>query len=300
MAAFGFCTCPAPLNTALEGPGTITNTAFMPATKEQIAFVVHGRNEQIRDAAFALLRSLGLKPIEWSQAIAMSGSGTPYVGNVIANGLASAQAVVVLLTGDDHAYLRTELQRPDDPDSERWPTPQPRQNVLFEAGLAFGLHPERTVLLSFGSLRTVSDLSGRHVIHMDNSLPKRQEVANRLRTAGCEVDTTGADWHKAGDFSIPKAPSGETSESASSTDASTLSTDQERVLLLLRDRDGQEIWISHLESLLEWTPTKTKFVTTDLVDKGLLRTRTLQRYGPPSYHLTQKGRAYLHARGLLD
>lgn len=34
-----------------------------------IVFVVHGRNEQFRKSMFEFLLSIGLRPIEWSQAI---------------------------------------------------------------------------------------------------------------------------------------------------------------------------------------------------------------------------------------
>jgi hypothetical protein len=37
---------------------------------------------------------------------------------------------------------------------------------------------------------------------MDNSSQKRQELAERLKMAGCKVDLTGIDWHKSGDFSL--------------------------------------------------------------------------------------------------
>jgi hypothetical protein len=35
-------------------------------------------------------------------------------------------------------------------------------------------------------------------------------LANRLKNAGCAVDTSGSDWYDAGDFTAPKAPSGPT------------------------------------------------------------------------------------------
>ena len=41
-------------------------------TSERV-FVVHGRNAEARNAMFTFLRSIGLKPIEWDQAIALTG-----------------------------------------------------------------------------------------------------------------------------------------------------------------------------------------------------------------------------------
>ncbi len=40
-------------------------------------WVVHGRNLKARDAMFAFLRAIGLKPMEWGEALALTGKGTP-------------------------------------------------------------------------------------------------------------------------------------------------------------------------------------------------------------------------------
>lgn len=165
-------------------------------------FVVHGRNEKARAAMAAFLRGIDLRPIEWSEAVKLTGEASPFVGQVVEAGFGAAQAVVVLLTGDDMAKLRPEFVEPSDASYEKRLTPQARANVLFEAGFAFGRHPERTVIVEFGQLRPFSDVQGRHVIRMDNSVRKRQELAERLSGAGCAVNTSGADWHTAGDFEI--------------------------------------------------------------------------------------------------
>lgn len=168
-------------------------------------FVVHGRNLGARDAMFAFLRAIGLEPIEWSTAISATGSASPYIGQALDAAFEMAQAVVVLLTPDDIAYLRPEYANGDD-DPERVPTPQARPNVLFEAGMAMGRHPERTVLVELGSLRAFSDVAGRHAVRLDNSSQKRNDLANRLKDAGCDVSTAGADWLSTGDFTPPDAP----------------------------------------------------------------------------------------------
>jgi predicted nucleotide-binding protein len=167
---------------------------------KRMVFVVHGRNEKARSAVVAFLRAVDLRPIEWSEAVKITGEASPFVGRVVEAGFGAAQAVIILLTGDDLAKLRPELQTPTDPIYEKKATPQARANVLFEAGFAFGRHPERTVILEFGQLRPFSDVQGRHVIRMGNSSQKRHELVERLRTAGCTVNTSGADWHTAGDF----------------------------------------------------------------------------------------------------
>ncbi|WP_206496143.1 TIR domain-containing protein [Mycobacteroides abscessus] len=170
-------------------------------------FVVHGRNMAARNAMFGFLRTIGLEPIEWSTAIAATGSASPYIGQALDSAFAMAQAVVVLLTPDDIAYLRPEYANGDD-DPERTPTPQARPNVLFEAGMALGLHPDRTVLVELGAVRPFSDVAGRHAVRLDNSSTKRNDLAQRLKSSGCDVDTSGTDWLSLGDFTPPSAPDG--------------------------------------------------------------------------------------------
>jgi predicted nucleotide-binding protein len=127
-------------------------------------FVVHGRNEAARRAMFSFLRALGLDPIEWSEAVHLTGKGSPFVGEILDTAFTHAQAVVVLFTGDDVARLGTRYLTANDPPYEREPTPQARPNVLFEAGLAFGRNPERTILVTLGNIRPFSDVVGRHII----------------------------------------------------------------------------------------------------------------------------------------
>lgn len=169
-------------------------------------FVIHGRNETARSALFAFLRSIRLEPIEWSQALAMTGQASPYIGDVLDAAFGQAQAVVVLQTPDDVAFLHPSLTSEGDPESE--PQMQPRPNVLFEAGMAMGRSPDRTVIVELGQVKAFSDIHGRHVVRLDNSVAKRQDLAQRLTTAGCDVDITGHDWHTAGDLTPPPPPGG--------------------------------------------------------------------------------------------
>lgn len=170
-------------------------------------FVIHGRNEQVRRGLFDFLRSIGLDPIEWSEATRLTGRGSPYIGQILDAAFGAAQAVVVLQAPDDVAYLHESLaDRNGDP--ECVPQMQPRPNVLFEAGLAMGRDEDRTVLVEMGHMRGFSDTHGRHAVRLDNSLKKRQELANRLHTAGCDVRLSGSDWHEAGDLTPPAPPGG--------------------------------------------------------------------------------------------
>jgi predicted nucleotide-binding protein len=165
-------------------------------------FVVHGRNQKARDSIFIFLRTIGLHPLEWSELVKATGKGSPYVGEILDRAFSEAQAVVVLMTPDDEGQLRQIFRKPDDPMHETELTPQARLNVVFEAGMAMGRNSQRTIIVELGGLRPFSDVVGRHVIKLDNTSQKRQELAQRLQTAGCTVNLNGTDWHTDGNFSL--------------------------------------------------------------------------------------------------
>ena len=108
--------------------------------------------------------------------------------------------VVVLFTPDDEAKIKDQFRVEGDPPHEFKLMGQARPNVLFEAGMAMARSQDRTVLVELGNLRPYSDLDGRHTIRLDNSTKRRQELAQRLQTAGCPVNVEGTDWHTVGDF----------------------------------------------------------------------------------------------------
>lgn len=165
-------------------------------------FVVYGRNELAKREMYAFLRAIGLSVVEWERAVALIGKGAPFVGEILEEAFRISKAVVVLLTGDDEGRLKSEYCTADEAEYEKVLTPQPRQNVLFEAGMAFGLQPSRTIFVEIGTLRPFSDVSGRYSIRLDNSAAKRNELAQRLKSIGCAVKLEGSDWLFAGNFNF--------------------------------------------------------------------------------------------------
>jgi predicted nucleotide-binding protein len=161
---------------------------------------VHGRNVAARDALYAFLGAIGLRPLEFSEATMETRKGAPYVGEILDQAFAKVAAVLVLLTPDDEARLRPAFQEESDEAYEKEYTPQARQNVLFEGGMAFGRHPERTVLVQIGKSRPFTNVSGRHIVHLDNSAEKRKQLADKLAAAGCPVNLNGERWMRLGDF----------------------------------------------------------------------------------------------------
>ncbi len=188
-------------------PDALVAAAESPERQRKV-FVVHGRDERLRRGMFEFLRAIGLDPIEWGRATALTGKASPYIGEVLNAAFRHAQAVVVLLTPDDEARLRRDLIKENDPECERRLKGQPRPNVLFEAGMAFATHSDQTVLVRIGEIRPFSDVAGRHTVDMDGSFAKRQDLALKLRTAGCAVDLDGTDWHSAGDLTPSSTPGG--------------------------------------------------------------------------------------------
>lgn len=163
-------------------------------------FLIHGRNRVLRKSMVEFLRSIGLTPIEWDEAIKMTKKTSPYIGEILDAAFGHAQAIVALLTPDDEARLMPEFCGTCDPDFEKNFTPQARPNVIFETGMAFGRNHNRTIIVEIGHLRPFSDIAGRHVIRLNDAPEKRLELISRLKLAGCSVNMDGIDWLSEGHF----------------------------------------------------------------------------------------------------
>jgi predicted nucleotide-binding protein len=266
-------------------------------------FVVHGRNEAARRALFSFLRALKLEPLEWSEAIALTGVGAPYVGQILDKAFAKVWAVVVLLTGDDYAGLQTPFVGPSDGSDEIGPTPQARPNVLFEAGMALGRHADRTILVELEKLRPFSDVGGRHVIRLDNSPEKRKALAQRLETCGCKVVLSGDDWLKEGDFdrAIAEKSAGPRvgpPPPPPSLAGSRLSDEHVEILQRLAAINGPAI-AEHVAMGLGLSEQKALYFLEALSNTGMALQTNFYTGQPTEFSLAPLGRAYLAERDLL-
>jgi predicted nucleotide-binding protein len=168
---------------------------------EKKVFVVHGRDEELRRAIFDFLRCIGLQPMEWGEIVHLVDTPNPSIMEILDMAFGEAQAVLVVLSPDDLAYLRPELQNVNDLASEKEPTGQARPNVLFELGMALASGTNRTVVVQVGDIRPFSDVAGKHILRLTNDAGDRTELTDRLKTAGCLIDLAGKrDYFSAGDF----------------------------------------------------------------------------------------------------
>lgn len=267
-------------------------------------FVVHGRNQQIRQGVFRFLRAIGLNPIEWTKAIELTGKSTPYIGEILDAALDKAQAIVVVMTPDDEARLRDEFLKGDDATYENELTPQARPNVLFEAGLAFGRAPDRTVLVEIGILRPFSDIGGRHTIRLNNTLGRRQALAQRLQMAGCAVNLSGTDWHTEGDLEIPESTGAaaraikqpQIEDSIDGKAKSRVEAEEAKILELIAS--GPNITINAISNKLNIHRERVLYHT-DRLREGQYVSRQNYLVGAPTFSLRPKGRAFLVENDLI-
>ncbi|GAA0407982.1 hypothetical protein Acor_80890 [Acrocarpospora corrugata] len=163
-------------------------------------FVIYGRDDQARRAVYGFLRELDLRPLDWESLVRETGQTAPFIGDVIARALVTAQAAVVVMTPDDTVRLHSDLWGPDEHPHETQSGLQARPNVLLEMGMALATYPDRTVILLAGDQRPVNDLGGRNYIRLTDTPTCRAKIANRLQLAGCKVDDSSTDWANSGQF----------------------------------------------------------------------------------------------------
>ena len=146
-----------------------------------LAFIVHGRDHAALGELQKLVRALGLRLLTF-ESVANKLDPNPFIADVVIEGIKQADVALVLFTPDEVAALYTpetgRLSKNGAEADTRW---QARPNVIFEAGVAFGSKPHRTLLLSCGAdVRLFSDVSGMHILALQNANAKTT-LSARLR-----------------------------------------------------------------------------------------------------------------------
>jgi predicted nucleotide-binding protein len=175
-------------------------SADQPEDVRRKVFVVHGRDERVKETFFSFLQALDLRPQDWELLVNATAGTSPNIVDVVRRAPEIAQATVVLMTPDDTVQLRSDLAGAHDPDQETAVGCQARPNVLLELGMALMAYPERTIVVEIGALRSIGDLAGLNVIRFDGSGRAIAKVISRLRAAGCPVDDSDTSWKDASRF----------------------------------------------------------------------------------------------------
>ncbi len=143
-------------------------------------FLVHGRNEEYKEAVAGLLQSAG-------------GYGVTILNERPAERRAlvqhfddravAARFAVVLLTADDVGATRL------DSDREPYFSPRARQGVVFELGVLVAvLTPRFICVLYEEGVELPCDLEGVTFVHLDAAGTWRSKLLLRLRAAGFDYD----------------------------------------------------------------------------------------------------------------
>lgn len=171
-------------NNESSAPVVLESSSLPPAKQDgpPRVFVVQGRDQNAADQVLHFLRGVHLIPLEWEEVKDACELHATTM-DIVRKGLEMAKVIVVVLSGDDLAMLQTTLQKDEDSEQERHPTPQPRQNVLLEAGMALGMAREQTVLVRTNKLREISDLNGINWITMKGTEDARLGFTNALKKA---------------------------------------------------------------------------------------------------------------------
>lgn len=150
-----------------------SNTCSSPPSK---VFVIHGRDEGMRQSVARFLAALGITPV---LLVERSDSGGVTIMEELEQQL-DAEFAVVLLSPDDqgHCAGQTKHRRS-----------RARQNVIFEFGLFIGkLGRRRIFVLKKGELELPTDVLGLMYTDYDCAGAWQLRLARDLKKAGYLID----------------------------------------------------------------------------------------------------------------
>lgn len=150
----------------------------------QLVFVVHGRDEKVRESVELFLHRIGLRPIVLFREVS---SGRVIIEKFehYADRVGYA---VILLTPEDVGYLKPDYNGGTKGAEEE----RARQNVVFEMGFFFShLGRGRVAALQKGRVSKPSDIDGIVYIQMkDGDIEWKVTLAKEMLAAGLSVDMT--------------------------------------------------------------------------------------------------------------
>src|SRR5664279_1880100 len=176
----------------------IVTESNLGAPHRRSVFLVHGRNDDARDAMTEFLQALDLIVISWTNAATTARQQvghSPTTLEIVQAGICEAAGVVVLFTPDDQVRLHSALGG----SSEL--VGQARPNVILEAGIALAIAASKVQLVRMGPQREISDIAGVNFVNIANHIAQREDLAYRLSGLGLAVNLQNIRrWSMAGDF----------------------------------------------------------------------------------------------------
>ncbi len=165
------------LELADEKPSRGHDVIDVPISSTAI-FVIHGRDEEMKQAVARSIEALGLQPIILHEQV---DKGKTIIEKF--HDFSQVNFAVALLSPDDLGRLRGAPA-----DRER---PRPRQNVVFELGFflgKLGRHRVMALVRSTPEMDLPSDYAGVLFKNYDDPGNWRFELCRELREAGYKVD----------------------------------------------------------------------------------------------------------------
>lgn len=206
QSAFGGSSAPPTTGIGISTPATFATpgrpVAMTSDNKNNLVFVVHGRDRRPVEAVEQFLQFAGLKMLSWTEAVNLTRESQPHTFDVVKAGMDAAAAIIVIFSPDDQARLNPALTNGV---AQEEPRGQPRQNVLLEAGMAFAYARNRTVFIQSEPTRPISDIEGFNWVKLDGKWDSRKDLLNRLKHAGASIQLHDENLtHRlAGKFKVP-------------------------------------------------------------------------------------------------
>ena len=137
-------------------------------------FLVHGRDDGLKEQVARFLEKIGLEPIILHEQ--------PNKGRTLISKFREESSnisfAVILMTPDDLGGLLNEVQ-----------APRARQNVVFELGFFIGkLGAERVCALVKGQIEKPSDFDAVVYLNVDDAGAWKSDLARELKEAGLKFD----------------------------------------------------------------------------------------------------------------
>lgn len=171
-------------------------------------FIIRGRDDEAYKHLVQFIKALGLEELGFDDIACLLGP-TPFIADIVIKSIEKADAVIALFTPDEHAARygkKDEFDKAEDrylvdvEGETRW---QARSNVLFEAGVAYGTKPEKTILVTIGTdVQLFSDIRGKHFVQLAEAGGK-QKLRNKLESILGSLTPTDPNWLRSeisGDF----------------------------------------------------------------------------------------------------